>query len=151
MEIGRSIQLGKSAFLVREGVKSELEYKLRLKKEGRISTHAHFGLNTVQATVEGLRFLYAEGSKRGIKIDRYGLCMNQAMGLPPSMRSKVPKGTGPVLWQEEDWAALAQAAPIQPHFGDHMIGSPASVVNTVMALGVGGTTIGNLAQYFTFI
>lgn len=150
IELGQSIQIGKSAFLAQEGVQSELEYKLRLKKEGRISTHAHFGLNTVEATVEGLRFLYDQSLSHDIRIDRFGLSMNPVMGLPPDMRSKVPKGTGPVLWKDEDWIALAQAVPIQPHFGDFCIGSPASVPNTIKALRAGGTTIGNLAQYFTF-
>jgi methylmalonyl-CoA mutase cobalamin-binding subunit len=150
VEIAATVEIGKSAFLTQEGVQSELEYKLRLKKEGRVSTHAHFGLNTVQATVEGLRFLYDQSMKRGIRIDRFGLSMNPVMGLPSDMRGKVPRGTGPVLWKEEDWIALANAAPIQPHFGDFVIGSPASVANTMMALKVGGTTIGNLAQYFTF-
>jgi methylmalonyl-CoA mutase cobalamin-binding subunit len=150
IELGESIQIGKSAFLAQEGVQSELEYKLRLKKEGRISTHAHFGLNTVEATVEGLRFLHEQSLKRGIRIDRFGLSMNPVMGLPSDMRSRVPKGTGPILWKDEDWITLAQAAPIQPHFGDFCIGSPASVSNTVLALRAGGTTIGNLAQYFTF-
>lgn len=150
IELGKRIEIGKSAFLAQEGVQSEFEYKVRLKKEGRISTHAHFGLNTVEATIEGLRFLHDQSLKHGIRIDRFGLCMNPVMGLPADMRGRVPKGTGPILWKDEDWIALAQAAPIQPHFGDHVIGSPASVANTIMALKAGGTTIGNLGQYFTF-
>jgi methylmalonyl-CoA mutase cobalamin-binding subunit len=150
VELAQNVHLGKSAFLVEEGAESELEFKLRLKEKGEISTHAQFGLNTVELTVQGLRFLHKEAMKNGIRIDRFGLCMNQVMGLPPQMRMKAPKGTGPVLWKEEDWYAIAQAAPIQPHFGDFMIGSPASVINTTLALRAGATTIGNLAQYFTF-
>ena len=150
IELAKGIEIGKSAFLTEEGVESELEYKLRLKEKGRISTHAQFGLDTVEATVQGLRFLHNEAARRGIRIDRFGLCMNQVMGLPPELRDKAPRGTGPVLAKQDDWDAIAQAAPIQPHFGDFVIGSPASVLNTTMALRAGATTIGNLGQYFTF-
>lgn len=150
VELAQHVEIGRSAFLAEAGFDSEFEYKLQLKKTGEISTHAQFGQNTVELTVQGLRFLHSEAAKHGIRINRFGLCMNQVMGLPPELRDKAPRGTGPVLEKQEDWIAIAQAAPIQPHFGDFMIGSPASVLNTTMALKAGATTIGNLGQYFTF-
>jgi methylmalonyl-CoA mutase cobalamin-binding subunit len=72
------------------------------------------------------------------------------MGLPADRRAAAAAETGPMLATADDWDALAQAAPIQPHLGDFMIGQPASVANTVAALRIGCTTIGNLSQYFTF-
>jgi len=70
--------------------------------------------------------------------------------LPPQLRARAAAETGPMLVEQEDWTALAQTAPIQPHLGDFMIGQPASVANSVQALRIGCTTIGNLSQYFTF-
>ena len=72
------------------------------------------------------------------------------MGLPPEMQAAAAAETGPMLVRQADWRALAEAAPIQPHLGDFMIGQPASVANTLHALRIGCTTIGNLSQYFTF-
>jgi methylmalonyl-CoA mutase cobalamin-binding subunit len=72
------------------------------------------------------------------------------MGLPESMWSATAAETGPMLTCSDDWSSLAQAAPIQPHMGDFMIGQPASLKNTVDALRIGCTTIGNLSQFFTF-
>ena len=49
----------------------------------------------------------------------------------------------------DDWAKVA-AAPVQPHLGDFMIGTPAGLENTRRALAAGITTIGNLGQHFAF-
>ena len=49
----------------------------------------------------------------------------------------------------DEWAHVA-ALPVQPHLGDHMIGTPASVENASAALAAGITSIGNLGQFFAF-
>ena len=41
-------------------------------------------------------------------------------------------------------------APVAPHFGDFVIGTPAAFENTIAALSSGSTSIGNLGQYFAF-
>jgi methylmalonyl-CoA mutase cobalamin-binding subunit len=55
-----------------------------------------------------------------------------------------------ILGGPEEFAALTQAAPVAPHFGDFMLGLPAAVENTCAALAAGSTVIGNLGQYFTY-
>ena len=45
---------------------------------------------------------------------------------------------------------MGEAAPIQPHLGDHMIGFPAGFQNTLNALAAGVTTIGNVGQYTAY-
>jgi methylmalonyl-CoA mutase cobalamin-binding subunit len=62
----------------------------------------------------------------------------------------MPRGTGLILDGPEAFAALTACAPVAPHFGDFVIGTPAALENTVAALGAGATSIGNLGQYFTF-
>ena len=70
------------------------------------------------------------------------------MGLPPDQRARARRETGPRL-ADDDWADVA-ALPVQPHLGDHMIGTPASVENATAALAAGITSIGNLGQFFAF-
>ncbi len=145
-----AIRLGRSAFLDAHGVASEFEYKQQSMRDGRIMYHAHIGLNDVDATAAALTAIHRELAARGHRLDRAGFALDRRMGLPPERRGRVAAETGPMLESSRDWDALAQAAPIQPHLGDFMIGQPASVANAVAALGIGCTTIGNLSQYFTF-
>ena len=62
----------------------------------------------------------------------------------------MPRGTGLIMDDIEDWIALTSKAPVAPHFGDFVIGTPAAFENTIAALLCGSTSIGNLGQYFAF-
>lgn len=110
--------------------------------------HAHIGLDSWEETKRALLYLQDEMSKRGLEIDRFGLCLDRVMGYPPEMRDSVMRETGPQLRSLDDWMEVGQVVPIQPHAGDFMIGFPASMINTENALRAGITTIGNLSQYF---
>jgi methylmalonyl-CoA mutase cobalamin-binding subunit len=142
------VVVGQSLFCKQQGVASEAEYKRRAKARGQIMLHTHIGLDTWQETKSALLYLFDEMSKRGLVLDRFGLCLDRVMAYPPEMRHLVPRETGPQLASLEDWIEVGQVVPIQPHAGDFMIGFPASVVNTENALRAGITTIGNLSQYF---
>ena len=89
-------------------------------------------------------------SKADAAPDRYGICLDWSMGYPKETRGMRPCGTGLVLQNAADFAALTNMAPVAPHFGDFMLGMPGAVGNTEAALSAGATTIGNLSQYFTF-
>ncbi|MDH3387166.1 MAG: cobalamin-dependent protein, partial [Gammaproteobacteria bacterium] len=102
------------------------------------------------ATAASLARVHRQLAAAGFRLDRAGFALDRRMGLPQQMRAAAAAETGPMLVSNEDWNALAQAAPVQPHLGDFMIGQPASVANTLQALRIGCTTIGNLSQYFTF-
>ncbi len=144
------ISVGKSAFLLEQGASSELEYKQHAMREGRIMYHAHIGMNDVQTTARALRDIHRELATRGYRLDRAGFALDRRMGLPATHRERVAAETGPMLTADSDWDELAQAAPVQPHLGDFMIGQPASVANCAQALRIGCTTVGNLSQYFSF-
>ncbi len=144
------IRIGRSAFLDRHAVESEYEYKKQAMQDGRIMYHAHIGMNDIDATAAALTRIHAELDSRQFQLDRAGFALDRRMGLPSGQRAAAAAETGPMLVTRDDWSALAQAAPIQPHLGDFMIGQPASVANTVEALRIGCTTVGNLSQYFTF-
>jgi hypothetical protein len=149
-QLASGIRLGRSAFLDRFEVESEYEYKKQAMQDGRIMYHAHIGMNDIDATAAALTRIHAELDSRQFRLDRAGFALDRRMGLPLERRAAAAAETGPMLVTREDWSALAQAAPIQPHLGDFMIGQPASVANSIEALRIGCTTIGNLSQYFTF-
>lgn len=140
--------VGRSRFAELTGVHSEYEYKRRCMELGTVMYHAHIGLSTWQATETALQEITGELESRGHRLDRFGLCLERAMSVPAALRDGMPRETGPRL-DEGDWAAVAQGAS-QPHLGDFMIGTAASLENTLHALGAGITTVGNLGQYFTF-
>lgn len=144
------ITLGRSAFLRAYGCASEAQYKRQCMQEGRIMYHAHIGLNDWPETERVLVQLCGDMAAQGHRLDRVGLALDRRMGLPASMRHQAAAETGPLLTHPEQWQRVAQCAMVQPHMGDFMIGMPASVENTCLALQAGVTTIGNLSQYFAF-
>jgi len=142
------IKIGRTAFMAKMGVGSELEYKKQCIKDKKIMFHAHIGLSSWDATADALAYIYKISEESGARVDRAGICLDRRMGLPKAHRENIPSETGPMLESDQDWRQIGQAAPIQPHMGDFMIGFPAAVENTVNALQAGVTTIGNLSQYF---
>ncbi|MDD4160456.1 MAG: cobalamin-dependent protein [Synergistaceae bacterium] len=147
-DIASSTEIGRSMFMEKYGVSSELEYKRRSIKEGHIMYHAHIGMNTWNETAHSLKAAYDFAESSGFVIDRAGICLDRRMSLPKNLRKSAPQESGPYLETQEDWMQVGQAAPIQPHMGDFIIGFPASTENTVSALRAGVTTIGNLSQFF---
>ena len=150
VDLAAQVTIGRSAFMDRFGVESELEYKQQAMRDDHVMYHAHIGMNDIDATAQALVRIHEELSHQEYRLDRAGFAIDRRMGLPPEMRAAAAAETGPMLVRDEDWQSLSQAAPIQPHLGDFMIGQPASVGNAVQALRIGCTTIGNLSQYFTF-
>ncbi len=146
--LAKQVSLGRTAFMEKMEVYSEQEYKKLSMGKQQIMYHAHIGLNTWKETADALKFLYDQGQKENLLIHRAGICLDRRMGLPKKMRLQMPAETGPELMDDADWMQLGRAAPIQPHMGDFMIGFPASMENTILALKAGVTTIGNLSQFF---
>ena len=146
--IASEISIGRTKFMDKYGVSSEYEYKVRRIKEKKIMYHAHIGMNTWHETYLALGGLYEFAEKNDFIVDRAGICLDRRMSLPPGLRKSAPHESGPYLETDEDWRQIGQAAPIQPHMGDFVIGFPASTVNAVAALRAGVITIGNLSQFF---
>ncbi len=142
-------QRATTAYLRRHGASSEAEYKLRCRNERRTTFHMHVGLSTWEQTEAALVEVYEGLAAEGHAVDRFGLAMDRAMGLPEAEREAVAKETGPRLGPN-DWVRLGEVAPIQPHLGDFMIGFPSGFTNTLRALEAGVTTIGNVGQYTSF-
>jgi hypothetical protein len=142
------IRIGRTAFMRKMGVASELAYKKKCMQKNTIMFHAHIGMSSWNSTTAALALLYNTAEENGFIVDRAGICLDRRMGLPKALRKNIPAETGPMLDSTKDWKQVGQTVPIQPHMGDFMIGFPASTDNTIQALKAGVTTIGNLSQFF---
>ena len=148
--LARTVTVGPCPFLSAYGVRSESEYKRQRMAEGAIMLHAQFGYRSPAKSLRAYAEIYERVAAAGYRVDRYGICLDWSMGYPAAQRADMPRGTGLILEEPRDFAALTQSAPVAPHFGDFVIGTPAAVENTAAALAAGSTSIGNLGQYFTF-
>jgi len=147
-KLGRAIELGRTAWCQEKNVRCDGDYKQMCAEEGRITWQMVMGLSSVDEEVEALKYLYRWGRETGVVIDRCHIIADRRMGLPQEMWSMAPRGTSFMLESEEDYRRIAQAAPIQPVFGDHHIGSPAAVRNTTNALRVGAGYVGTVSHYY---
>lgn len=149
-DISAQVKIGRSMFLQKYECESELEYKRQCMQDRRIMYHAHIGMNDMSSTGSAIIDIYQRLDSQGFRMDRAGFALDRRMGLPGELWAQTAAETGPMLETRQDWFDIAQSAAIQPHLGDFMIGQPASVTNTVQALRIGCTTVGNLSQYFSF-
>lgn len=147
ISIGRDVPAGGSRFCEERGVKSESEWKRLQAEKGNIQWNVEMGLSTAQEQAEALEYLWDWGTDSGIVIDRCLSISNMINGLPLELREKAPRGTSFELRDPEDWTIISRAAPIAMFFGDHHVGSPNSVYNTLNAIKAGTNTVGALSQY----
>ena len=111
--------------------------------------HAQIGFRDQGKTRRSCAEVYEALDERGYRVDCFSMTLDRNMGYPPALRRGMPKGTGLILDEPEDWQALNRSAPVAPHFGDFMIGMPAGVENAMAALAAGATTIGNISHFYT--
>ena len=149
-KIAKNITIGETLFMKENGVRSEVEYKKKMMKEGKIMKHSVIGWNSWSVTEEGIRKVYDGLKAAGSSIDRFGICCDWIMGVPEKYRDRFNASGSLILNTPEEWKRLGQVVPAHPHLGDHMIGSLNGVENVTNALNAGVTSIGNLAQYFTY-
>jgi methylmalonyl-CoA mutase cobalamin-binding subunit len=145
-----TVKVGKSPFLEAFGVGSEADYKRRSVEQGRVMMHAQIGFRAPDKSRRAYAEIWEAIDKAGHRVDRYGICLDWSMGYPRARRKDMPRGTGLIMTEIEDWIAMTRMAPVAPHFGDFVIGTPAAFENTIAALLAGSTSIGNLGQYFAF-
>ena len=138
-----------TAYLRAKGARSEVEHKRRCRDSGQLMYHMQIGHSTWAATERALVEVSTRLAEHGYTVDRFGLALDRAMGVPETERDGTVKETGPRLGPD-DWRRLGEAAPVQPHLGDYMIGFPAGFQNTLRALAAGVNTIGNVGQYTAY-
>jgi methylmalonyl-CoA mutase cobalamin-binding subunit len=148
--MAKTVTVGASPFLQAYGFSCEAEYKRKAMEQGRIMMHAQIGFREPGKSQRAYAEIWEALDKAGYRVDRYGICLDWSMGYPRDRRKNMPRGTGLIMEDVEDWIALTRSAPVAPHFGDFVIGTPAAYENTIAALLAGSTSIGNLGQYFAF-
>jgi len=148
--LARTVRVGPCPFLTEFHVGSEAEYKRRRMGEGRIMLHAQVGYRSPEKSRRAFAEIHERIGAAGYRVDRYGICLDWSMGYPAALRARMPRGTGLILDGPEDFVALTRSAPVAPHFGDFVLGTPAALENTAAALLAGSTSIGNMGQFFTF-
>ncbi|MBX2880747.1 MAG: hypothetical protein KTR32_12470 [Granulosicoccus sp.] len=148
--LARSVTVGDCSFLNHYDVASEAVYKRQRALERQIMIHSQIGFRDSGKTNRSYREIWQRAGDQGVRVDRYGICLDWSMGFREADRAHAQKGTGLILDSSEAFAELTSRAPVAPHFGDFVLGMPASVENTCAALRAGATSIGNLGQYFTF-
>jgi hypothetical protein len=149
-ELAKIHRVTPGPFLKENAVPSEAEFKRRESAAGRIMLHAQIGFRDLEKSRRAWGEIHESCRRKGVRVDRYGISLDWAMGLPAKERKTAVKGTGILLSRPEDFVSLTEVAPVAPHFGDFIMGFPAAVENTCAALAAGATSVGNLGQYFTF-
>lgn len=149
-QMAKEVTVGDCAFLNHYKVSSEKQYKEQQINAGRIMLHGQIGFRNPLKSQEAYARIYQEIDAAGYRIDRFGICLDWSMGYPKILRKGMPKGTGLIFEREDDFSALTRSAPVAPHFGDFVMGTPAAFENTIAALKAGSTAIGNIGQYFNF-
>jgi methylmalonyl-CoA mutase cobalamin-binding subunit len=149
-DLAGRVHVAPCPFLTEYGVDCEATYKRARMGEGAVMLHAQVGYRDAEKSRRAYAEIHARLAQDGIRLDRYGICLDWSMGYPADRRPHMPRGTGLILDSAQAFAELSACAPVAPHFGDFVIGTPAALENTIAALGAGATSIGNLGQYFTF-
>lgn len=149
-QLAKTVTVGDCPFLNHYNMTSEKQYKQQQVIDGRIMLHGQIGFRSPLKSQDAYAKIYQQINDAGYRIDRYGICLDWSMGYPKALREGMPKGTGLILENDGDYAALTRSAPVAPHFGDFVMGTPAALENTVAALKAGSTAIGNIGQYFNF-
>jgi methylmalonyl-CoA mutase cobalamin-binding subunit len=149
-ETARTVTVQASPFLSTYEVGCEIDYKHRCTAAKRVMMHAQIGFRDLDKSRRAWAEIWEALDKAGHRVDRYGICLDWSMGYPAARRKDMPRGTGLIMRDLDDWRALTGMAPVAPHFGDFVIGTPAAFENTIAALSSGSTSVGNLGQYFAF-
>lgn len=144
------VRVGRSAWGDAHPGLGEIDHKSALMAARRFSFHAQIGYRDAEESRRAWAEIHDRLALDGQAPDRYGICLDWSMGYPAAERPGRPRGTGMILDGVDDFRALTAMAPVAPHFGDFVLGTPAALENTTAAILAGSTTIGNLGQYFTF-
>jgi len=147
LKLGAAVELGTTAWSAKSGYRSENEYKRDMAARGEITWSLLMGLATLDEQIEGLRYIYDACERTGVRIDRALVIPSPLSGLPRESREGLPRTTSFILEGREEHIRIAQAAPMQPVFGDFHIGSPAALENTLDAVAAGCSTHGIFSQF----
>ena len=144
----KDIKIPQTAWCKAHGFANEKEYKEKAAAEGKITYHTHYCFPDNEKMVTEMADMQKRLEDAGLALDRFGVSLDSRMAFPPEMRDPNQEKNGLYLPTQAEWDEVASFEFSTPHFGDNMIGSPASFDSCCKALSAGVTTMGNMSQFF---
>ena len=95
--LAKTWRVGPSPFLKEMGVGSETEYKLQRMADKAVMQHAQIGYRDCEKSRRAYGSIWEKCGRKGVRIDRYGLCLDWSMALPRATRERATRGTGMLL------------------------------------------------------
>ncbi len=147
IDLGRSIEPGRSAFMNAYGVNSEAEYKRQCMRDRKIMYHCHIGMSSWNETARGLKYLHRSLAAEGFYQDRRVSASTGEWPCPPGCEGTHQRDR-PLLETPDDWLAVARPPLFSPTWGFHdRFPGIGRQYGSGSRWGV--TTIGNLSQFFS--
>lgn len=141
-EIGKSIVIQETPFRKKYNVKNDVDYRLRLASEGKLSWKINMGLGSVEEQVAGLKAAEKFNAETGLRISFAHQLPKNIIGIPKDKRDNIPSALGFDLDKPEDWLRITMASTVQPIFADNHLGWPNAVFTTINSLAAGSTYTG---------
>lgn len=135
--IGEGITIPRTPFMEKYGVKNEIEYRLAMAREGKMTWQINTGLSSVEEQVAALKAAEKFNEETGLRISFAHQLPKNIVGTPKDKRENIPTALGFDLDAPEDWLKISMASTIQPIFGDNHLGYPNAVYTTKCCLEAG--------------
>ncbi len=147
IELGKTLELGKSKFLESSGYRTYLEYKKDCSEKGKIVWQILLGLATLEEELEGIKEIYNFSKRTGLEINTVQAIPSQGICLPKEYRDGAPSTTSYMINSIDEWIAHTEAAPLQIIFEDQHLSCPNSLETTIGPLLAGSPRIGIFSQF----
>jgi methylmalonyl-CoA mutase cobalamin-binding subunit len=145
--IGRGIEIRETPFMRENGVKNDVDYRMRQAARGKLSWRINMGLGSVEEEAAGLRAAERFNLETGLKISFAHQLPKNIVGTPMDKRGNVPRALGFDLDRPEDWLDISMASTVQAVFADNHLGYPNAVFTTVNSLAAGSMYQGMFGQF----
>lgn len=147
IELGKTLELGKSKFLESSGYKTYLEYKKDCSKKGKIVWQILLGLATLEEELDAIKEIYNFSKRTGLEIHTVQAIPSQGICLPKEYRDGAPSTTSYMINSIDEWIAHTEVAPLQIIFEDQHLSCPNSLETTIGPLLAGSPRIGIFSQF----
>lgn len=146
-KIGETLEIKETPFKKKYGVKSDVEYRMRLKETGKLCWKINTGLASIEEQAEAMKAAEKFNEETGMRISYAHQLPQNITGVPKDKRKGLPISLGFMLNEPEDWEKISMAATVQPIFGDNHLGWPNAVETTINSLKAGSTYTGLFSTY----
>lgn len=147
IELGKTLELGKSRFLEATGYRTYLDYKKDCSKKGKIVWQILLGLATLEEEIDAIKEIYDFSKRTGLEINTVQAIPSQGICLPKEYRDGAPSTTSYMINSVEEWIAHTKVAPMEIIFEDQHLSCPNSLETTIGPILAGSSRIGIFSQF----